>query len=1003
MALILRSLLNPATVISLIVFGAVSGMAQQDRGTILGIVQDSSQAVIAGATVVVRNQGTGQEIRLTTDSSGLFVAPELPVGTYQISASLQGFKTKVQVGIVLGVSDRTRIVITLEPGEVKELISVTGQGPLIESASNTLGGTIESSQVQNLPLNGRDINLLLAQVPGVNLRGQQSINGLNASGQSVSLVTFLMDGVDASRVDAQTISITYGRSQNRIARVNAEGVQEFRIYQNSFSAEFGSSTGAAVNIITKSGGNTFHGSAFEYLRNDKLDARNYFNRCNTPGCTPPAKPAFRMNQFGGSLGGPIIKDRAFFFGSYEGIRQRTPINFNVLVPTQAFRDALPPELKPVVDMLPLPNGEVNNADPRLASYNEGRSGLMNENSFFARGDYNLTEKDRLSARYNANQSLTQTHFGVAKGQIAPSEGLLQSAKITYTRTFGPTLLNESSFAFNRMHIDPRGSIDPEVAAFPIVGVGGMAGVGPALFDLSMVGNSFTTLDTLSWVKGRNQFKFGTQIIRNQQNKALFIQRTVTYANVDDFAKNSPTGVGMLGYDRTGLRNTYYNFFVEDNIQATRKLTVMAGLRYQFESSPADANDRQANFDPVTGLDLPGTQLMNMPKTNFGPRLSFAYSPFDASKTVVRGAYGIYYVNFNATLVQNTPINTGPATNLSLNRLQVPTLVGFPFPDLSSFAGARSLSAVQRDWNTPYVQNWNFNIQHEIAGNLRLQVGYVGNKGTHIITPAMELNRIIPGTANLGPAIRPYPEFGNISYLRPNGISNYNSLQAVLTKRLSRGIQFNVNYTFGHALDDSPPIFAANSDDRNVRLDYGTTESDQKHLLTFDYLIEVPALRKLPRWLGEGWQINGMTEMRSGQPINVLCGCDTLNVSQFNSRADYVPGVSPRPSNFDMPRSQLNFDAFTDPPKGRYGNVSRGAFRGPAVFNFDFSLFKKFRIERHEFQFRTEVFNIFNTPQFGQPVSNRTNPGFFGQSTGTLSTVSNFGTQRQIQFGLRYNF
>ncbi|MBO0798456.1 MAG: TonB-dependent receptor, partial [Blastocatellia bacterium] len=442
-----RVYLNAAKQILLIGVASVAVIAQQDRGTILGTVQDTSGAVVAGATVLVRNQGTGKELKLMTDSSGLFVAPELPVGTYQVTVSLQGFKTNVQDGIVLRVSDRTRLNVNLEPGEVRETTTVTSQAPLVESASNTLGETIGGAQVQNLPLNGRDINVLLAQVPGVNLRGnmfQQSMNGLNTGGQSVSLVTFLMDGVDASRVDAQTITITYGKSQNRIARVNAEGVQEFRIYTNSFSAEFGSSTGAAVNIITKSGGNTFHGSAFEFLRNDKLDARSYFNRCTTPGCAQPEKPAFRLNQFGGSFGGPIIKDKAFFFGSYEGIRQRTGTTLVALVPTQEFRDSLPAELKPVVAMLPLPNAAGSN-DPRVGFRNEGYSDFLDEDSVFVRGDYNLSEKDRFSARYNANSSLTKTHFGVGVGQIAPSAGLLQSAKITYTRAFSPTFLNEASF------------------------------------------------------------------------------------------------------------------------------------------------------------------------------------------------------------------------------------------------------------------------------------------------------------------------------------------------------------------------------------------------------------------------------------------------------------------------------------------------------------------------------------------------------------------------------
>ena len=229
------------------------------------------------------------------------------------------------------------------------------------------------------------------------------------------------------------------------------------------------------------------------------------------------------------------------------------------------------------------------------------------------------------------------------------------------------------------------------------------------------------------------------------------------------------------------------------------------------------------------------------------------------------------------------------------------------------------------------------------------------------------------------------------------------MQVALTKRLSHRLQFNVNYTWGHALDDSPPIFSANSDDHNVRLDYGTTESDVKHLLSFDYVYEIPAARGLPRWLSEGWQINGLTEMRGGLPINVMCGCDPLRVSQFNSRADFVPGAPPLPSAVDIPNRQLNFAAFTAPPDGRIGNVARGAFRGPAIYNFDFSVFKKFQIERHQFQFRAEFFNIFNTPQFNLPGSITVSPGNFGVSTSTLTTVSNFGTQRQIQFGLRYNF
>lgn len=970
-------------------------LAQQDRGTILGTILDSSGASIANAAVVVENQGTAARRELTTDASGLYVAPELPIGVYRVTASFQGFKTKVQPDISVRVSDRVKVDLTLEPGETRETVTVVGEGSLIDTESNTLGGSITKQDVQTLPLNGRDPNYLLALVPGVNLRGnmfQQSMNGLNTGGQSVSLVTFLMDGVDASRVDAQTITITYGRSRNRIARVNAEGIEEFKMYENSFSAEFGGSAGAVVNIVTRSGTNSFHGSAFEFFRNEKLDAREYFNRA------PALKPAFRLNQFGGSFGGPIVRDRVFFFGSYEGIRQRTGTSLVGQVPTQAFRDSLPAVLKPVVDNLPLPNGGPT-ADPRIGFYNLAGSGLVNEDSVFTRVDYNITDQDRLSGRYNANQSKTLAIFGVGRGQTGPAPGLLQNAKLTYTRSFSPTLLNEASVGFNRMHIDPLGSVDNDVRAFPNVSIGGMSSIGPALFDLSMVGNSFTVLDTLSLVRGSHQLKMGTAITRNQQNKALFFQRTVSYPNLDDFAKNSPSSVGLLGYPRTGLRNTYYNFFIQDDFQASRKLTLNIGLRYQYETSPADVNNRQSNFDLPTGkVDRPGTQLMDMPWTNFGPRFGFAYSPFRSGKTVIRGAYGIYFVNFNATLVQNTPTNTNP-TSISLSRQQVPTLVGFPFPDIASFSGVQGISAVQRDWNTPYVQNWNFNIQQALSKDLRLQVGYVANKGTHIITPSRNLNRFLPGTS-----IRPYAGLGDISYLRANGISNYNSLQTTVTKRFSQGLHLSANYTWGHALDNSPPIFSSSSDDTNINLDYGTTESDVRHLVSFNYVYQVPGLRRVPRWLGEGWQINGITEMRTGLPINIMCGCDPLRVNQFTSRADYRPdGPRGKANPTIIPSRQLNIAAFMA-PAGRTGNVARGAFRGPAISNWDFSVFKKFRfLDTQELQFRTEMFNIFNTPQFNLPGSSIASAANFGVSTSTLTTVSNFGTQRQIQFGLRYTF
>jgi hypothetical protein len=399
--------------------------------------------------------------------------------------------------------------------------------------------------------------------------------------------------------------------------------------------------------------------------------------------------------------------------------------------------------------------------------------------------------------------------------------------------------------------------------------------------------------------------------------------------------------------------------------------------------------------------------MDMPKTNFAPRVGLAYSPFGSDKTVVRAGFGVYFINFNTTYVQNTP---GNLFNLSASATsqQIPGLKGFPFPDLSQFGVAvTSLSAIQKNWHDPYTMNWNLNIQQALPGTMRLQVAYVGNRGVHMIGPAMDLNRLYPRTA-----IRPYSGWGTISYFSTVAGSNYNALQVSLNKRMSHGMQFNVNYTWSHALDDAPPVFYGYADDHNPQLDYGTTESDVTHILQFDYVYQIPTAPRLPHWLGKGWQLNGVTEMRSGLPMSLSCSlCDPLHVGQANFvggvRSDVVPGQPFKPANFNIPNNQINLAAFTFPADGTIGNSARDLLRGPAAINFDLSLFKKFRVrEGQALEFRAEFFNIFNTPQFANPTADLLwdllgIPA--GKSTSTLTTVSNFGTYRQIQFALRYTF
>jgi hypothetical protein len=367
---------------------AAPAWAQLDTATILGIVYDASGSVIQGAQVVVQNQGTSASFTRITDGSGNFIAPSLPVGMYRLTISYPGFKTNVREGVAINSADRVRLEITLEPGEVTERVLVSVEAPLVETASTTLGGVVNSARVEDLPMNGRSITQLVAVIPGVAmLSGNQRVVGGVPTRIFETGAKYLVDGGDSGQVDSDLADGGY-QSRARINRVSPEALAEMRVQQNQFSSEYGGGMAGVVNFVTKSGTNQFHGSLFEYFRNEKLDSRNYFN---TP---PQEQPPYRLNQFGGSFGGPILRDRLFFFTNYEGVRQRNGRTFNTFVPTAAYRNTLPTALRTAVDMLPLPNGPVSSVDSRVAQYIGNASDVLTENTGMVKMDYQFSSADR---------------------------------------------------------------------------------------------------------------------------------------------------------------------------------------------------------------------------------------------------------------------------------------------------------------------------------------------------------------------------------------------------------------------------------------------------------------------------------------------------------------------------------------------------------------------------------------------------------------------------------
>jgi hypothetical protein len=421
------------------------------------------------------------------------------------------------------------------------------------------------------------------------------------------------------------------------------------------------------------------------------------------------------------------------------------------------------------------------------------------------------------------------------------------------------------------------------------------------------------------------------------------------------------------------------------------------VRYQYDTTPTESHNRISNFDPVTGQLTPvGATIFRAPKYDFGPRIGFAYTPFHSKQTVIRGGYGIFHAPIVAALAQENP---GNVPGIAQNATAIFPGVGFPFPPITPASTGMALFAEPINWHTAYTEQWNLNVQHGFGQSTVLQVGYIGNRGLHE-SPFNELNPI-----NRATGLRPYPEFSTITNFFDGGISSYNALQASLKRRFSHGFTFNVNYTWSHSLDEGGVSFGSGlQNNSNVRADYGNADYDARHNLEFDYTYQAPAIPHLPKVIGEGWQLNGITTMRSGLPFTVVCGCDSAGIGASTARPNVVSGVSERPSNFNLPSNQLNFAAFSVPAPGTYGNLGRNTLRGPSAYNWDFSLFKNFKVtEKQTVQFRSEFFNIFNTPQFSNPNAALNAPVIFGQTLTTIPAVGGFGSNRQIQFALRYGF
>jgi Carboxypeptidase regulatory-like domain len=1031
--------------------------AQAASGTIAGRVTDVSGSAVPGAVVTVTRAETESDRKTETGPRGDYTVPLLPAGSYRVSASRPGFRTAIREGIQLEVDEKARIDLVLEIGPIEQIVSVQGDAPIIQGGTSSLGTVIDSNYLRNLPLNGRaflQLGLLspgsAPPAPGSEL-STQSASGLHFSGARESANSFLLDGGDNNDWFINRIVVS----------PSLEFIQEFKLQSSNYNAEFGRNGGAQVLIVTRSGGNRFHASAYDFFRNAVLDARNLYDPPDQP------IPQFQRNQFGFFAAGPIHKDRAFFSGSYEGARVRQAITRTARVPTPAEKSGDFSGLgSPVRDPFtgqPFPGNRIpaerldpiglsiarlypdpNRTDPQanLVSTPVGR---LDSDQVSVRTDFKLSTRDSLFLRYSfaGDDSLEPFNEGATNlpGFGSLIVGRAQHLVISQTQVFRPTFLHEWRFGFNRLRREvlqenvgrdvagtlgiPGLSSDPVDLGMPVVVVPGFEQLGDsAALPIVRHDNTFQIASNLTWVRDKHYWKAGLDLRRFQVNgfnhvfaRGQFIfQPTFTGQSLGDLLLGLPTvTIRGLNDNPQAMRTGSYNFYLQDDWKARPNLTFNLGLRYEFNPAPVDVHDRMVIFDTTShqlvrvGQNGVSRSGLESDRNNFAPRFGFNWSPGASFLTTIHGAYGIFYDA--STLVSNSSLYFNPPYfELSLF---VPSANGLlrlsdPFPEGNGIGPPPTVNSVAPNFRNSYLQHWNLTLDRQLGSNTLARIGYVGSRGVKLIR-RRDLNQPPPGPGPVD-ARRPIPGFANITLIEPAGSSIYHSIQTSLERRFAGGIHFLGAYALSKSIDDASDFLATSGDDNypqdnsRIFLERGFSNFDLRHRFTFTGLFTLPYGRGRPpaggvSYLLSDWQFGLITSMQSGFPF-------TPKLSRDNSNTGNIGGLfgSDRPHLVGDPRLEkstpdrfFNTDAFVIPVPYTFGNSGRNVVTGPGLVNVDVSLSRQFPLLGEKWLEFRAEF--FNL--FNTPPLGL--PERNADQTATFGKILSAGPARQIQFALRFAF
>ena len=1005
--------------------------AQTNTAAISGSVADQGRGVLRGVAVTLTQQSTGAQRSTHTDDSGAYYFLQLPPGPYRIAASLEGFRTEVREGIELSVGSEIHLDLALALGAMTQETVVAADASPLQMESAALSGAMDGRSIRELPLNGRDFAQLALLEPGVAPSRRTSDSGgpgtkLVAGGSRPSQISFLLDGADINDSNNNTPGSAAG------VLLGVDALQEFRVYTNAYAAQYGRSGGAVVSAVTRAGTNDFHGALFEFTRNSRFDAKNFFDPLNQP------IPAFRRNQFGMEMDGPIERGRTFFLVSMEGLRQSLGATHRSVTPDEASRQGSVPGLAPIrvaagvapyLALIPLPNGR---------SFGDGTGEFIytatqpvRENFFAGRIDHSFSERTSVFARYSRDSAASQAPDDLNLFS-ATSSSLNDYSAVQVTRIISERSLNDLRVAYNRSESatgsSPLRSVPPALSFVngePMgqISVTGLFSLGPSRFS-----PSFSTMhlyqagDDFSWAHGRHAIRFGAdqKYVRLPTMRPQSPYGYYQFSSLSGFLQGQAAAVEYTTGDsatRRDWRQSMSALYIQDDWQLGHRATLNFGLRYERVSSPGEAHGMLANLrDPLhdPAPTAGGPLFVNPTDLNFAPRAGLSWDPAGSGKMVLRAGFGVFYDPLWTDFYANAGNREPPYYTLGSVRNPV-------FPLLDPSRGAAGfvlgrLDALQYRPQSPYTMQYNFSIQRALWGKSSLTVSYAGKRGLHL-PRLIDQNQAVP---QILPDGRPYfppgsvernPHFTGIRYKVTDGTSWYNALQAAFEHRFGGGLGVRANYSWSKSIDDGSITLTQGGDNdmpqnpNSRKAERGLSNYDLRHNLVASITWDVPA-RKALGWMGRGWQMNAIAEASSGNPFSALVGFDRAG-ARFEAgtspqRPDLAPGASGNPI-LGGPDRYFDPAAFTLPQAGFFGNLGRNTLTGPGLANLDSALNKRFRLtERVRAQFRAELFNLLNHPNFAIP-SQRTVFSAAGPvgSAGRITSTST--ASRQVQFGIKVTF